>query len=474
MKKNVGLYARISEDPDDVREGVDRQVEDGRLIATARDWEVARVYIDNDLSAYKRKVVRPDFEQMLTDLQAGVIDGIVAYDLDRFVRQPRDLERAIDIYETRTGLVFATVQGDVNLQTADGRTMARVMVAFANKSSADTGRRVARKHLENARKGKPVGGYRPFGWEDDKATIRESEARLARQAVADVIAGKTTGSIAARWNAEGVTTTVGNPWSYRTVRQYLLQPRLVGYRVHRGEILLDAHGKPVEGQWEPLIDPLTWDRLQAVFSRPDKRTRIPRRNARRYLLTGLVRCGKCNGLMYGNVQYNDRHYYTCEGSHRPMMTVSGVGVDRLIGKLIVAKLSSESVEPEASGEWEREAELVQAQEKVDQLMTAFLDSKLSEDVVFPRVQALELEIAEMKNDRQAWLATTLGPVVHSMSGEDWEAMPVDDRRAYAEQLLSAVLIKPVTRLLGNRLDPERVVPVWRQREGRQSPLVAVE
>ncbi|MET8767674.1 recombinase family protein [Streptomyces sp. NPDC004658] len=69
---------------------------------------------------------RDDLELMLKDLRAGLIDGIVAYDLDRLARQPRDLERLIEIYDERPRLEFATVTNDINIGTPDGRTMARI------------------------------------------------------------------------------------------------------------------------------------------------------------------------------------------------------------------------------------------------------------------------------------------------------------------------------------------------------------
>lgn len=50
--------------------------------------------------------MRPGFEQLLTDLASGLIDGICVWDSDRLARQPRDLERLIDLYETRKGLVL--------------------------------------------------------------------------------------------------------------------------------------------------------------------------------------------------------------------------------------------------------------------------------------------------------------------------------------------------------------------------------
>ncbi|MFF1562968.1 recombinase family protein [Streptomyces sp. NPDC058293] len=116
-----------------------------------------RIYtrISRDTTKATPNVVRDEFELMLKDLRAGLIDGIVAYDLDRLARQPRDLERLIEIFDERPKSEFATVTNDVNLGTPDGRTMARIMVAFANKSSHDASRRITRKHLELAQQGPP-------------------------------------------------------------------------------------------------------------------------------------------------------------------------------------------------------------------------------------------------------------------------------------------------------------------------------
>lgn len=213
-------------------------------------------------------MVRPEFERLLADLDGGMIDGIVTYDLDRFARQPADLERAIAIYDRQPSLVFATVQGDVNLETPDGRTMARVMVAFANKASMDTSRRVRRKHLEPAQKGVPVGGHRPFGYQADKVTIEPTETELIRQAAKDILTGVGLHTIARRWNDAGVTTTAGNPWRRSVLKTMMLSPRLAGFRVYRGGIARDEQGEPVSGLYPALLDVETWEAVCAVLTDP--------------------------------------------------------------------------------------------------------------------------------------------------------------------------------------------------------------
>jgi DNA invertase Pin-like site-specific DNA recombinase len=174
----LGAYERISDDQEDENTGdrgagVSRQREALQLLCQMLSssgpstWTIHRNYSDNDVSAFK-DVVRPEFELLLRDLMNGVVEGIVVYDLDRLARRPTDLERVIDLFDAaaKSGrrLWFATVHDKIDLSSPDGLTLARVMVAFANKSSRDTARRVASKHRATALTGRPIGGTRPFGW----------------------------------------------------------------------------------------------------------------------------------------------------------------------------------------------------------------------------------------------------------------------------------------------------------------------
>lgn len=109
----MGVYTRISRDAAGHELGVQRQEQDCRDLAKRLGWNVTKVYKENDTSAFKRqtvdlpgggralRVVRPEFRQMIEDLNEGRIDGLIAYDLDRVARDPRDLEDLIDLEEVR-------------------------------------------------------------------------------------------------------------------------------------------------------------------------------------------------------------------------------------------------------------------------------------------------------------------------------------------------------------------------------------
>jgi len=464
----VGVYARISKDDDERALGVARQTADCHAIAAVRRWTVAGPYTDNDLSAFKAQVRRPAFERMLQDLKAGLLDGLVVYDLDRLARQPADLERILSIFDSRPSLRFATVQGDLDLMSSDGRTMARVLIAFANKSSMDTSRRTARKHLELAQAGEPVGGTRPFGWQRDKRTLEPAEAGALSTAASDVINGTALHTVAAQWNAKGLVTPRGNTWEKTILKRVLLSPRLAGWRVYRGAIAVDQQGTRVRGAWTPILTDDTWEALTAVLRDP-KRTGDPRNHvgARRYLLSGVVACGLCSTPMYGAwYKKGNRHNYTCPiptGSPGGCgkVAITGPPVDALISSLVITRLSEESVQP-SPREWDGVEELAELKGRRAQIMSAFASGSLRAEAAFPAAESLSARIDQMAADRaEHRRAEFRSAAVPSDVTAAWHGWSLDQRREQTRDLLSAVLIKPAVRK-GAPFNPSRISAVWRQ------------
>ena len=87
----AGCYLRISSDPNDKREGVDRQREDTSALCEIKGWTPVDFYPDNDRSASNGKQ-RPQWERLLGDIKAGKIDAIAAWDQDRGWRMMHELE----------------------------------------------------------------------------------------------------------------------------------------------------------------------------------------------------------------------------------------------------------------------------------------------------------------------------------------------------------------------------------------------
>lgn len=455
---NAAIYTRISLDSEGEALGVARQEQDCRDLAKRDGLNVVAVFSDNDTGAStrSRKKVRHQYADMLRRARAGEFGVIVSYSNSRLTRRPLELEELINLYELH-GVRFVTVvSGNDDLSTADGRMVARIKASVDAAEVERTAERVARKHLESAREGKPVAGTRPFGWLAGGRELHPEESTLIREAATDVIAGVGAYAIARRWNEAGVTTSTGKPWQGHVLARMLKSPRLAGWRIHQGQIAIGRDGQPVRGQWEPMLDQATHDALVAVLSTEDTRYRVPHKNARHYLLTGTVRCGLCGSVMYGNAAKYPT--YGCSGNGH-VVAASVAPVDDVVTRLVLAKLATVDLEA-PKPEFTDADRLAEVEASIAQLMASFTARELSAEVVFPAVSALETERDELRSERRRIEAAGAAPELANVDRAGWDRMDVDHRRAIIEGLLEAVLVRPATRK-GNTFDPERLEFVWR-------------
>ena len=194
----------------------------------------------------------------------------------------------------------------LDLSTATGRMTARITGAVARHESEHKSERQRRKADELARKGLPLGGGRPFGYESDGMTVRESEAIELREMVTRVLAGDSLASILRDLNERGVLTTRGGSWWYSSLRTLLLRSRNCGRMQHRGKVVGMA-------AWDPIITETEHDAVAAILADPARRTSPG--PARRHLLSGLARCAECGaGMKPGWVptrKGEKHHLYLC-------------------------------------------------------------------------------------------------------------------------------------------------------------------
>jgi site-specific DNA recombinase len=275
----AAIYARISSDPEGTRAGVDRQIADCHALAATLGWQVSGEYVDNDLSATKGKP-RPKYQQLLSDIEYGVVDSVLVYNIDRLTRHPRELEGFYEVVQAARVDHVKFVTGDTDISTSDGLMMARVLGAFAAKESANIGRRVSRKMEQVAAEGRPHGGSnRPFGYAEDKVTVVPEQAAILRVLVERFLAGESLRSLASWLNTEGVPTVTGVEWRTTTLKGVLTNPRYAGLRAHRGAVVGPA-------QWEPII---TEDLHRRVLAKFAAQKSSGRRTPQSYLLSGC--CG---------------------------------------------------------------------------------------------------------------------------------------------------------------------------------------
>lgn len=316
----AAIYLRQSIDRDGNELAVSRQREDCVKLCTERGWRFTE-FVDNDTSASTGR--RPAYEDMLAAIRAGEVDGVVAWDLDRLHRRPIELEHFIALADEKK-LKLATVTGETDLSTDNGRLYARIKGAVARAEVERKGERQRRAARQRAERGAVWTPVRLFGYTKPRSDgtgmeIVEDEAALLREAYNGVLSGRSLMGIAKEWNERGVRTVKGNTWVGNTVRLTLLNGRYAALRTYRGEEV----GK---GGWPAIVDEDVYRGVVAVLTDPSRTRRPINGYGRHYLLTGIARCGKCGATLIGGKSVNTKHRrpnYVC----RPCGGVSRSIVD---------------------------------------------------------------------------------------------------------------------------------------------------
>jgi DNA invertase Pin-like site-specific DNA recombinase len=459
----AAIYARISSDIEGSGLGVQRQVEDCRRLAQSQGWTVAEVYEDNDVSAYGSKA-RPAYQRMLGDLRDGLRDGVIVYHVDRLTRRPVELEEFVSALDTAKVRHVRFVVGDMDLGTGDGLMVARILGAMAANESATKSRRVRRKMDQNAAAGLPHGGWRrPFGYDEDKVTVRPEEAAVVRILVARFLAGESLRSLAIWLDAEGVRTVSGKEWRTPTLRAMLASGRIAGLRDHRGTVV----GRAV---WEPVI---TEDDHRRVLARMTERKTSGRRTPQRYLLTGLLRCGKCQGRLWSSPRKTTRRYVCLSGPDHGGcggITVTADPLERLIADAVIYRLDSPALADALAGKAAADEQLAAVADRLSE-DTAQLDELAAaysaRDITMREWMHARRPIEDRITDAQRRLArATRTDALHGLVGNgdalrtQWAGLNLDRQHAIVSALLDHAVIGPGT--AGARsLDPNRVQPVWR-------------
>jgi site-specific DNA recombinase len=406
---------------------------------------------------------RPAYQQLLTDIEAGLVDAVIVWALDRLHRRPAELERFFEVCDRAGVTRLASVAGDVDLGTNDGRFHARILGAVAKKENDDRRRRIQRAALQAAEQGRVAGGgTRPFGYTHDRLGLVDAEAELVREAVARVLAGESLRSIAADWNTRQVRTPAGGQWRTQTLRRMLLSARIAGLREHHGVVTAEA-------VWPGIIDRNTHERLRVILTDPG-RHKFNGIDARRYLLTGFLVCGRCGRKLVARPRGDRRRRYVCASGPN----FGGCGktgrladpVEQLVSEWVLRQLGGPALAA-ATGEDQAERELLAAlqvgQDRLDELVDAFADGTLSR-ADFARARARVEARMDATRRRLAGQAATRTlatlPVGERALREAWESRGLSWRRAVLAAVVERVVLHPC--LPGrNVFDPSRIEVIWR-------------
>lgn len=470
----AGIYVRISQDRGGAGLGVQRQEDDCRALCQRKGWSVAEVYTDNDVSAYSG-APRPAWNRLLADVRSGILDAIAVWHVDRLTRTPRELEDVIDLAD-RHGLELATVSGEIDLATPTGRMIARMLGAAARHESEHKAERQRRQRRQAAEAGKVSGGgARPYGYADDRVTVLEEEATIIRECAARTLAGESLSSICRDLQTRGVTTPPGNHWQPRTLRRLLAAARISGRREHSPRSSYSGGTRPLCGEivadvavWPAIIAPADSDRLRALLSHPDRR-KLNNATGRSYLLSGILRCGRCEHGMVGRPRSGVPRYVcpnppggdSCGGT-----ATNAARTDDHVRDMIVIALDSDEMRERLNRRQDDEPELRDAlrddEAQLEELAADWANKRISRAEWQAARAIVEQRTEKTRKTLAAKTRTTaldgfVGTVEDML--DRWQRMNTAQRRAVVASVLERVWVKPANPR--KKWDPDRFEPVWR-------------
>lgn len=457
------MYCRISQDRTGAGLGVDRQQEDCEALAERNGWDVVEIYVDNDVSAYRKGKKRPGYQQMLADLDQGTATIVIAWHTDRLHRSVTELEGYIDLCEKRGVSTYTVQAGELDLATPTGRMVARMLGNVARYESEHKGTRVARARQQKAMAGEWAGGTRPFGWgvptgetrkQVDRKTGEEVEVPVLdmTQAVPEeaealllwtdtmLSGGSIRGLV--QWCADkGLTTTRGNRITHVDMRDMLMRPRNAGIAIYRGE-------EVGRGQWKAIVPEEKFRAVVAVLTDPSRRT-TPGAQPK-WLGSMLYQCGRDCDEAVTVTQSGGRRYpsYRCPTGH-------GGGrraeiVDQFVEDTIVERLERDDAHdlllpaPDDVDVAGLQAESVEIHQRMRDLGGMFGGGQIS------MVQFTEgTDTARAQLDgvtRQLARAATKDPLVDLVGAPDvrkaWKALGLDRQRNVLRSLVEVTLTTP--------------------------------
>lgn len=468
----AALYVRISSDTEGTALGVKRQRDDCAALAEQLGWTIVETFEDNDVSATSGKP-RPAYARMIDAIEAGRVNGIIVWDVDRLTRTPRELEDVID-YADQKGLRLASVGGDIDLATEQGRMLARMKGTVARYEVEQSARRLRRKHAELAAGGRH-NGPRPFGWDlvkvDDGPSvlrINEAEAAVLRECVRRVLAGEGLWTIAKDLNQRGIRGSRGNQWATNVLRGVLLRWTNCGYRQHQPRKDGKPHGPPTlhRGQWDPIIDRETHERVVATLTDPSRKTNN-RGTAVRYLLTSKASCGVCGGMLVGTNEFSyeikvpplkgsteprtrTRHYphlYRCHNTACMKVSRKMAEVDDFVEQTVVGILERQGVrllggDPVVADEARERIKAIEA--KLDLAADQFTDDQITDSQLTRITARLRPQLErERERLRNALPRGDMEEFAGPSAAEAWKAAGVEKRRALLDALAMDITIHPV-------------------------------
>src|SRR5262249_1317737 len=243
---------------------------------------------------------RPALQRLLAEIEAGKIDCVVVYKVDRLSRSLLDFARMMETFD-KHHFAFVSCTQQLNPATSMGRLVLNVLLSFAQFEREIISERTRDKIAAARRKGKWVGGHPLLGYDVDphgfKLMVNEEEARQVRaifklylkhQGLIPVVRElEKRGWLTKRWQTHKGHFRGGQRFTKSSLHHLLSNPVYLGKVKYKKELHAGEH--------QAIVGPVVWQQVQDLL-RQQKHGTLSRTNSHA-LLKGILRCQPCGFAM---------------------------------------------------------------------------------------------------------------------------------------------------------------------------------
>jgi len=320
---------------------------------------------------------RPALKRLLADIEAGRVDCVVVYKVDRLSRSLLDFARMMEAFEKHR-VSFVSVTQQFNTNTSMGRLMLNVLLSFAQFEREIISERTRDKIAAARRKGKWSGGMPILGYdvapEGGKLVVNEDEAARVRgifelylehQSLVETVKALDARSwTTKRWITKKGHERGGKPFNKNSLFHLLTNVLYLGKITHKDEVF--------EGEHAAIVDAEIFRRVQALLRRNGRTGGKHVRNRYGALLKGLLYCRPCGCAMmhtYTTKKNGRRYrYYVCLNAQKrgwhscPSKSIPAPEIERFV----VDQIRAIGKDPSVVAETIRQAR-EQAERRVEEL-----------------------------------------------------------------------------------------------------------
>jgi len=295
--KRCAIYTRKS-----TEEGLDKefnsleaQRESGEIKILSQKhagWElIPDHYDDGGISGGTME--RPALQRLLEDIEAGKVDVVVVYKIDRLSRSMFDFLGMIKFFDEHN-VSFVSVTQDLNTDTAMGRLVLNVLQSFAQFEREIASERIKDKIALSKKKGMWMGGTVPIGYDviEGKLEVNEDEAKIVQLIFTQFIETASATAVVKHLKEKGHTTKGrisrrGKHYPPKNFSKSALY-QILNNKTYIGKIEHKEKNEVYDGLHAPIIDMKLWNRAQEILKTNIVDRRRITSNDRPYLLKGIL------------------------------------------------------------------------------------------------------------------------------------------------------------------------------------------